>query len=345
MGKRIIQAVAGSGKTTSLVGNLNLTDRFLLVTYTRNNTEHLRISIIKKFGYFPANITLYSYFQFLIKVCYNPFLFDKVHAHGINWKKPPDFTLKLKRKDPRFYLTKERALYHNRIAKLCLDLNIKEINKRIDKYYDYLFFDEVQDLAGHDFNLMLNISPQNTELLYVGDFYQHTFDTSRDGVVNKNLHQNRVKYFQMWKNVGFVVDMECLKYSHRCSKTVCDFVRNQIGIDIYAIDERKSSINYVTSDEEIMRILKNDSIIKLFYEESHKYDCFSMNWAISKGLDDFDDVCVVLNKKTNVLYNRNQLSTLPESTKNKFYVACTRTKRNLFFIAQELLDKYKIKVL
>ena len=37
MDRRIILAVAGSGKTTFLINSLNLDRRFLIVTYTENN--------------------------------------------------------------------------------------------------------------------------------------------------------------------------------------------------------------------------------------------------------------------------------------------------------------------
>ena len=65
MDKCLMLAVAGSGKTTFLINLLNTDDRFLLVTYTRNNHEHLRRSVIKKFGYIPEKIKVLTFFQFL----------------------------------------------------------------------------------------------------------------------------------------------------------------------------------------------------------------------------------------------------------------------------------------
>ena len=83
MDRRLIQSVAGSGKTSYLIDRLNLKRRFLLVTYTINNTEHLKNCIIRKFGYLPNNITVYTYFEFLLAVCYRPFLADTIGAKGI----------------------------------------------------------------------------------------------------------------------------------------------------------------------------------------------------------------------------------------------------------------------
>ncbi len=56
MDKKLILAVAGSGKTTLLLNKLNDKDRFLIVTYTRNNYEDIKKSIINKFSYIPSNI-------------------------------------------------------------------------------------------------------------------------------------------------------------------------------------------------------------------------------------------------------------------------------------------------
>ena len=56
MDKRIILAVAGSGKTYHIVEKLNDTKKFLIITYTINNTENLRNAIINKFGYVPKTL-------------------------------------------------------------------------------------------------------------------------------------------------------------------------------------------------------------------------------------------------------------------------------------------------
>lgn len=38
----------------------------------------------------------------------------------------------------------------------------------------------------------------------------------------------------------------------------------------------------------------DDTVIKLFYREHHRYRCHSLNWGVSKGLDNFHDVCIVM---------------------------------------------------
>lgn len=57
MDRRLMLAVAGSGKTTYLINKLNLEQRFLIVTYTDNNLANIRQRIINTFGHVPQNIS------------------------------------------------------------------------------------------------------------------------------------------------------------------------------------------------------------------------------------------------------------------------------------------------
>jgi len=347
MDKTIIFAVAGSGKTTEIINRITLEKRCLIITYTNNNVSILRNGIIKKFGYFPENIKLFSYFTFLYSFCFNPLCYklllsNKIKTKGINWKQPPDFTMKLKRNDFKFYLDGKNRLYYNRMARLFEECKVLDkINSRIVKYFDCLYIDEIQDFAGHDFDLLKTIAKTNCEILFVGDFYQNTFKTSWDGNTNigKNF-ENYNSYKNLFKQMGLQEDTTTLKKSRRCSKTICEFIKNNIGIDIEAFENRVSTIEIIDNQQKADEIINNNSIVKLFYDEHYKYDCTSQNWGKSKG-NTYDDVCVVLNKTTKQKFDKNELKTLANQTKNKFYVACSRARNNLYFLSYEFVSPKK----
>lgn len=341
MDRRLILAVAGSGKTTFLINQLNLERRFLIVTYTENNVAHIHKGIINKFGYFPRNITLLSYFQFLIRACYRPYLKDKYKAIGITWKTPGKQTRY--GKGIKHYMTPHRLLYYNRIAKLCAVECKDMIKERIEKYYDCFMIDEVQDLGGHDFNLIHAIMPSKIDCLFVGDFYQHTFDTSRDGNVNSNLYNKNIEYKRKWCQTGIAIDETTLFNSYRCSPTICDFVSQHLSIAISSYRQDTTSIISVEKQEDADTLFLDHSKVKLFYSEAHKYHCYSENWGKAKGLDDFQDVCIVLNATTWKAYTEDNLSGLPAVTRNKLYVACTRAKGDIYFIPHTFIDRYKQK--
>jgi hypothetical protein len=340
MDKRVIFAVAGSGKTTYIINKLTLGKRFLIITYTNNNIQTLRTCIIKKFGYFPSNIRLQSYFSFLHSFCFKPLLSNRIRSKGINWHQPPAFTFKLNRNNRQFYLDKNSRLYNNRIAKLCETRKVlTDINNRIEKYYDYLFIDEIQDFGGHDFNLLKSIVTVNCEILFVGDFFQHTFDTSKDGTVNQRIYDDYDSYKELFQNMGLLVDTTTLKNSYRCSRTVCDFIQNSIGIPMSATSERISDVKFINNQPDIDNIINNNVIVKLFYQEHYKYNCYSQNWGSSKGIDHFNDVCVILNKNTKKVFDKGEISSLPQQTKNKLYVACSRARNHLYFISDGYVKK------
>ncbi|ADY30722.1 AAA family ATPase [Cellulophaga lytica] len=342
MDKSLILAVAGSGKTTLIVDKLNLEERFLLITYTINNTRNLKEAIVTKFGYLPENINLFSYYNFLYSFCFRPFLGYKLKTKGIFWDFTPVFTNKLPLSNISRYMTKGKLLYHNRIAKLLEQANVLgDINKRLSKYYDHILIDEIQDFAGHDFNLLKNICQSETEIILVGDFYQHTFDTSRDGNTNANLHSDYEKYQKIFEKAKIIPDTEYLNKSYRCTKSVCQFITDQIGIDIQSHKEIDSNVIYLDDIEEIETLFNDNNIIKLFYRENYKYDCYSRNWGDSKGENHYNDVCVVLNKTTLTHYRQGKLSELKPVSKNKLYVACSRANNNLYLIAEEKIKHYK----
>lgn len=339
MAKRVVLAVAGSGKTKKIIDKLELDSRTLIVTYTINNTSNIKRRIIDKFGFIPSGIRVYTYFSFLMRFCVRPIVGHKWRIKGTSFDNPPRFA---KKDNPSHYMTPRRRLYHSRIAKLIVSEDmVKDVIKRIEKYYDFLCIDEVQDFAANDFNLLCELAQLNIEVLLVGDFYQHTFDTSRDGIIRKNLHQNYAKYFSEFKKMGFEVDLVSLSASHRCSPTICKFVNDILAIPMESHRVDEVNIELVTDACRVHELVTDNSIIKLFDKESNKYIGWTDNWGNTKGLDDFQDVCVVINASIEKGYKLDDLSNLAPLTHKKLYVACTRAKGNLYFIPSKLMTKYK----
>jgi DNA helicase II / ATP-dependent DNA helicase PcrA len=342
MDKRVIFAVAGAGKTTHIINSLSREKRALIVTYTDNNFNHLRQRVINKFGELPDNITIVTYFTFLYSFCYKPFLHDKVKSKGINWKSPHPNTFKLPRSRIAFYQDSTGRLYNNRIAKLIEQKNVVDyITARIEKYYDQLFVDEVQDFGGHDFNLLKLLCSSNVDINFVGDFYQHTFDTSNDGNTNLKLYDEFNAYQKHFKDVGMAIDTTSLSHSYRCTSQVCEFIRNYIGIDIESHKEEESEVLLITGKQRIKEIYSCEQTVKLFYQKYYDFDCVSQNWGKSKGQDHYIDVCIALYPAAMKAFKNNSFKTLPASSRNKLYVACTRANRNIYFIEQKQLNPFK----
>ena len=174
-----------------------------------------------------------------------------------------------------------------------------------------------------------------------GDFSQHTYDTSRDGNVNSTLHDDITRYEARFTAAGLVVDRETLSRTWRCSSTICEFITERLDIRIDAHDFRETSIDIVTDTERVATLHSDDSVIKLFYSEHHRYGCYSLNWGASKGLDHFQDICIVMGATHWRLLNRSNLQILPPASRNKLYVACSRARGNIYFVSEANFRNYK----
>jgi hypothetical protein len=186
------------------------------------------------------------------------------------------------------------------------------------------------------------ISSANINILYVGDFYQHTFNTSRDGNVNQSLYNNYENYKKSFEKLKLFVDEKTLIKSYRCSPQVCEYIIDNLNISIKSYKDSNSEIRYIDCKTEIESIVRNDNIIKLFYKEHYLYKSKSRNWGDCKGENIYNDVCVVLNNKTLGYYLKHNLKNLPPQTLNKLYVAISRAHGNVYFIAEKDLEDYKI---
>ncbi len=342
MDQRIILAVAGSGKTSYIVDSISPESANLVITFTHNNYKNLLSRVVSRFEGIPPGSRIYKYFSFLYSFCLRPLCGDKYDVRGVSLDIPPEYTRRIRRDDLRHYTDSSRRIYVSRIASFLINFGlVDEVRERIVKYFDKIYVDEVQDFAAYDFNLLLDMASENIDSVFVGDFFQHTYDTSRDGNVNQGLHKYYSKYCETFENRGFEIDNAVLSNSYRCSHTTCKYVSENLGIAINSHQIEETVLEFVDDEEWAEAIFHQDHIVKLFYQSHHRFPCFSDNWGASKGVDDYDSVCVVLNKKSESLFRESKMHELPPTTKNKLYVACTRARSELFFVPERFYSKYK----
>lgn len=336
--KRLILAVAGSGKTKYLIDHLNLDKKFLIVTYTNTSLDLIKSRIIKKFGYLPNNIKTQTYFEFIYSFCIKPFVLFKYNLKGIYWEPSPESTTYLSNTNRNKYLTKSGYLYHNRMGKFVEFENIiEDIKKRLEKFYDHFYYDEFQDLGGHDFNFITSITQANIDFLFVGDFFQNTYVTSYDGNINGTLYSDLNDYCSKLKANNIQIDTETLGNSFRCSPTICSFISKNLAISIDSNRKDETSIIKVEDRETALKIIDNNSIIKLVYDKSNERKYYAKNWGECKGEDDYNDTCIILNKTTAKIFSKEKFDELKPRTKNKLYVALTRTRGNCYLIEDDLI--------
>ena len=122
-------------------------------------------------------------------------------------------------------------------------------------------------------------------------------------------------------------------------RSVCKFITNNLKIDIYSHKKEQTEVVLIENEVKAIELFQDKKIVKLFYKEHYKYNCFSRNWGDSKGENHYNDICIVLNKTTMVRFE--ELDKLKPQTKNKLYVACSRANNNLYFVSDEYYKKFK----
>lgn len=332
MDKIVFNAVAGSGKTKYIIDALDETKNTLIITYTNGNQNELKERVIKKFGYIPNNISIFGLYTFLFSFCLRPF---NKKVKGINFNNPHYTSTN--------NLDSGSNVYSNRISRMILSSYLSDVLKRIEKYFDSVYIDEMQDFSSDDFDFMLSLVKLSIPVYLVGDFYQHTFNTSQRGNKGKNNYSDFSKYNAILENAGYEVDLETLVASQRCTQNICKFIEDKCGIAIKSKSDKEGDVVFVEDKCEIKEILENDKIVKLFYQKHYSFECKSNNWGNSKGAT-YDEVCVVLNQTSFKKYKDENLKELPSSTLSKFYVACTRSTSNVYLIAEKSIPKEYKKI-
>ena len=340
MDKRVVFAVAGSGKTTRIVESLDSAKRCLVLTYTEQNLLNLRRKVEERFGGVPQTMVLSTYFAFLHSFFLRPMLGLSMPSRGLNFKGPPIFPM-IKEEFDDHYMDDGQRFYSNRVAKLIIKRGMTDdARQRVEKYFDMLCIDEVQDFGGHDFNFLEVLFSADVPMLLVGDFHQNTYVTSHDLAVNKNLHADYGRYKARFSAAGVTPDLVSLVKSRRCAPAVCQFIRDRIGIHIETYSEREARVAFIDDQAEADQIHARAEVVKLFYQKHARYGCRSQTWGGSKGEDHYDEVCVALNDTTLKAYRKSGVMELAGITRKKLYVALSRSRGNVYLVPEKFFAKY-----
>src|SRR5699024_7372475 len=245
---KLIIASAGSGKTTQIVDEaLSISDENVLITtYTQANEKEIKKKIIKKRKSIPSNITIQTWFSFLIQHGVKPYqgslnedLFEldvrglllSQGKSGIKYsfkKNGRKIQVPFKESENflRHYFTKDLKIFSDKLSKFVFKVAKKtkgEVFARINRLYPNIFIDEVQDLAGYDLELIKLLFKTSSKILLVGDPRQVTYLTHLERKFKK-YRNGEIKQFLLDKCKSLIkdnIDEESLKYSHRNNEIVC----------------------------------------------------------------------------------------------------------------------------
>lgn len=344
---KLMIAAAGSGKTTYLVTKaLEVSEENVLITtYTEENEREIRRKIIDKNGSIPQNITVQTWFSFLLQHGVRPYqgsmnskLFGKRIGFYLSSKRSAKGCPE--RNFFRYYFTQGLKIYSDKISKFIFRCNEKTgggVISRISRIYQHIFVDEVQDLAGWDLETIKMLFRTQSKILLVGDPRQVPYLTNHSSKYEKYTN-GKIKEFVETEchRLNCAIDQVTLSKTHRNNQSICDFSsklfpRYKHAIPCDCVECRRSTTNHegvflVKSDDQQSYINTYSPQILKF--KSSKFP--ELNYGKSKGLT-FKRVLIFPTAKIKK-WIRNRQSELRDFTRCKFYIAITRAKHSVGII-------------
>lgn len=352
---KLIISAAGSGKTTFIVREaLRQKGNVLITTYTEANEEEIKRKILKENKCIPANITIQTWFSFLIQHGVKPYqgsVYEKDirglvfvnEASGIKFTTAKGIRIPYA-EDKEFekhYFTTSQKVYSDKLSKLVVRCNEKsngEVFHRISRIYSHIYVDEVQDLAGYDLDILVSLFANSASITLVGDPRQVTYLTHIEKKYS-NYRNGKIEDFILdkCKKHNVEIDKDTLKVSHRNNKELCDFSSRlypslPVTQPCCCSECRGSTSNhngvFIVRTEDVQKYKMTYQPIELRYKEA------SLNeWNIgkAKGLG-FERVLVhppstfLKYLKTGELIKEAKGKKLEAFDIPKFYVALTRAQ-------------------
>lgn len=368
MAKRVILAVAGAGKTYHICHEIDPNKRNLILAYTNENIRNIQRELCDAHGCVPELTTVSTFDSFVyhnLILPYEPSIVEHFRnpdfvSQGICTMDPPQMRIAGRNSrmipNPKYsakdrldhYVTSRRQYYCATLSELVLQVKqkreslVKRAAARLNLFYDAVLIDEFQDFREYDYELIMALAKQLHDVMFVGDYYQHSVSATNNSgkpFKKKAVDVGYDEFVEELKNTGFEVDLTTLEKSRRCSAEVCEYVSRKLGVNITSCGENAGSVIWV--DEKAKEFLDNPQIVKLVFKEAATYSFRAMNWSYAKG-DTVDAACVILTDRFERL-DDDYFSTegIPVSTINKLYVAMTRSRGDLYLIKASTFKEIK----
>jgi DNA helicase-2/ATP-dependent DNA helicase PcrA len=201
---------------------------------------------------------------------------------------------------------------------------------RLSRVYDYIFIDEVQDLAGYDLELIKLLFKTNSNTTLVGDPRQVTYLTHNEKKFGK-YQDGRIKEFiqNECKRITVEIDEESLNCSYRNNDLICQFSSTLFPDYVVPISKQNDAIEHKgiffikESDVDVYLAQYQPLQLRVDRRKQVNTNFAVMNFGESKGLG-FDRVLIYPTKPILdfILKNKN----LDGTSRAKFYVAITRAR-------------------
>ena len=341
-------SAAGSGKTWDICHEalevVTHTDkRALIVTYTNRGAESVKNEIRKQNeNVLHPQVIIKTWYRFLLSDLIKPYQ-TGLTGKRINHIKTVDFSEQFgqinfnKAGTYSRYINAGRNVRSNQASELAVLLNERSRGKsiaRLEEIYSNIYFDEIQDMAGYDIELLRLLMKSSIGIVCCGDNKQATFKTH---VAKKNKNQtgkNIWEFFRRLEEDG-LVQIERNLASRRFNWDICCFANAVYpqGEAITTIMEEVTGHGGVflieVSDVDLYQDYYTPQILR--FDARTKINRPCVNFGICKG-ETFERVLIYPNGPLNNFILKGTALGSPE----KYYVGVTRPRYSIAFAMKKL---------
>jgi DNA helicase-2/ATP-dependent DNA helicase PcrA len=336
-----IISAAGGGKTTRIVNSaLSCSaERSVLLTYTDNNVGELKERFYELNSAIPGHVEVWSWYTFLLREMARPYqktLFNGRIA-GIFWVEGRSDTFADATKIDRYYFHGSKLIYADKLARFvceCDKASGGAVINRLEQRFDWLYIDEIQDMAGWDIDLIELLLKSRINITLVGDHRQATFRTNNAAKNSGYGGVKIIKKLREWdkaKLCGLTYEVE----THRCNQQIAD-----IADGFFPQEPKTQSLNKKATGHDGVFIISSEDVAA--YVEKYqpqvlrldvKTDCHgyrALNFGESKGLT-FERVLIFPHKLGQKWLSTGEL-TYVEKSAARMYVGVSRARYSVAFV-------------
>jgi DNA helicase II / ATP-dependent DNA helicase PcrA len=342
---RLTLAVAGSRKTQGLVDSCKAADpceRILVLTYTSTNQRELSTRLDRLAGDHP-HIEVGGWFSFLLQNFVHPFLplmFRGRRVEGFDFDSPPQMYATAG--SWQRYINEQGEVRRVHLPELAVRINQAGDGiclRRLERVYDRILIDEVQDLCGYDLEILDLLMESEVRLEMVGDIRQAILATNEREAKHKPFMYMRIwNWFQAQGKAGRLV-IEQRRETWRCAPGIAAFADSLFGREWGF--EPTVSLNQARTDHDGIFLIAPDQVDQ--YNELHHPLLLRHSKASGKRYDHLD--CLNFGKAKGL--ERPRVLIYPTGDIGKFitkgqklsdqqaanlYVAVTRARHSVGFI-------------
>ena len=343
-------SAAGSGKTYDICHDaLAVVEggdkKILIVTYTNRGENAVETEIKKQNrGVLHQQIVIKTWYRFLLSDTIKPYQLYITGGGSFNVVKGIDYsqtfgTVNYQRRGTRArYLTNAGNVLSNQASELACFLDKKSNGKiigRLSEIYSNIYFDEVQDLAGYDIELLKLLLDSGISVTCCGDNKQATFRTHN---AKKNKNQTGKNIWQFFRGLDNV-EIEKNLASRRFNRDICCFANK-----LFPVGDPITSIMDEETGHDGVFLIDQSDVDAYFYEfrpQVLRYDAktviekyHAVNFGACKG-ETFDRVLIYPNGPLMDFVLSGKALKAPE----KYYVGVTRPRYSIAFVMQKIPKK------